>query len=211
MKYKLIVIIVAFLTASVQTNAQNVWGQILNGLVQGASQSIEVATLKKVLNNPNLQSADMKKYLTNYHNGDAFMKLGSYKNAAECYATAWLTASGTNDTYLKKLWVNYGWAQDTTAKLENAQSLAGISTYSSGSSISDGYVGGDYNSYSSGSSSSSASKSRVCSLCNGTGMKITEHYGAGQRKYCSTCGKTVSTGHMHVRCDMCKGTGTLNY
>ena len=54
-------------------------------------------------------------------------------------------------------------------------------------------------------------KDFVLAVGGGTGMKITEHYSAGQRKYCATCGKTVGTGHMHVRCDMCNGTGNLNY
>ncbi len=77
-------------------------------------------------------------------------------------------------------------------------------------------VGGGYvhngNTGNAGSSSSSPTptKSRVCSLCSGTGMKIAEHYGQG-KKYCSICGKSVLMGHMHVRCDMCKGTGRLNY
>ena len=75
-----------------------------------------------------------------------------------------------------------------------------------------GYVyGGGTGNTGSSPSGSTPTKSRTCSLCGGTGMKITEHYSAGQRKYCATCGKTVGTGHMHVWCDMCKGTGKLNY
>lgn len=204
------VMVVLFL-ASVHVNAQNVWGQLLSGLVNGVAQGIELRTLKNVIDNPSLQSEDMKNYLANYRNGDAFMAVYDYKNAAESYAAAWLTGTGTGDPYLKKLWMDYGWAEDTTAKLENACSFAGIDLHSSGSSANGGYDTGFSSGYSSDNSSPST-KSRVCSLCHGTGLKIKESYvGSSQRKYCSTCGKTVMGGHSHVRCDMCKGTGTLNY
>lgn len=209
---KILSLFLILFVASTNLNAQNVWGQILNGLVQGAAKGVELGTLKNIINNPSLQSADMKNFLAKYRNGDAYMSKGDYKNAAECYAGAWLIANKTRDVYLQKLWTDYGWGKDTTLKVENACSLAGIQLNSSSGNYSGGYNSGLSNGYSSGSSSSSSSnQSRVCSLCHGTGMKITEHYGAGQRKYCSICGKTVSTGHMHVRCDMCNGTGRLNY
>lgn len=207
---KVISLLVILFVFSTNVSAQSILGQLLNGFVQGASQGIEIGTLKNIINNPDLQSADMRNYLANYRNGDAYMSKGDYKNAAESYAAAWLIGYRTSDVYLKKLWTDYGWAKDTNAKMQNACSLAGIDTYSSGSSNTGVYETGVTNSYSSGSSSSS-NQSRVCSLCKGTGLKIKEYYGAGQRKYCSTCGKEVSTGHMHVRCDMCKGTGRLNY
>lgn len=91
----------------------------------------------------------------------------------------------------------------TTCSLTRRQSSADVG---------GGYVySGSTGTTSSSSSSSTPAQSRVCSLCGGTGLKITEHYSAGQKKYCETCGKTVFTGHMHVWCDMCKGTGRLNY
>ena len=215
MKHKnILTVIVILFTTFTNVNAQNFFGQLLNSFVQGASQGIEIATLKKVINNPSLQSTDMKNYLANYRNGDAYMTKGDYRNAVESYSAAWNIAVASRDMYLKKLWSDYGWAQDTTTKMNKARSLAGISTNSSAGYFSGGYDYEGSNSYSSGSSSSSSSssqKSRVCSLCKGTGLKIKEHYGAGQRKYCSTCGKEVSTGHMHVRCDLCNGTGSLNY
>lgn len=207
---KVISLLVILFVFSTNVSAQSILGQLLNGFVQGASQGLEIGTLKRIINNPDLQSADMRNYLANYRNGDAYMSKGDYKNAAESYAAAWLIGYRTSDVYLKKLWTDYGWAKDTKAKMQNACSLAGIDTDSSGSSNTGVYDTGVTNSYSSGGSSSS-NQSRVCSLCKGTGLKIKEYYGAGQRKYCSTCGKEVSTGHMHVRCDMCKGTGRLNY
>lgn len=205
-----LILLVAIFATSANVNAQNVWGQLLNGLVQGASQGLEIRTLNKIINDPSLQSADMKNYLANYRNGDAYMSNGNYKNAAESYAAAWLIGTRTGDACLKKLWTNYGWAKDTNAKVEKACSLAGINLHSSSSGDVGVYDTGVSNSYSSGSSSSS-NQSRICSLCKGTGLKIKEYYGAGQRKYCTTCGKKVSTGHMHVMCDMCNGTGRLNY
>ena len=70
---KVISLLVVLFVLSTNVSAQNIWGQLLNGLVQGTSQGLEIGTLKKIINNPNLQSADMRNYLANYRNGDAYM------------------------------------------------------------------------------------------------------------------------------------------
>ena len=65
-----------------------------------------------------------------------------------------------------------------------------------------------------GSSSGTSSSSRVCRVCNGTGLKISEPWmgsQTSQRKWCSTCGKYVLRTHQHVRCDNCNGTGRVKY
>lgn len=212
-KNVVIMMLVMFAT-SMNVSAQGVWKQLVGGFMQGVSQGVEIATLEKIVKNPSLQSADMKNFLNCYRNGEAYMSNGNYAMAAESYAGAWNIASTSNDVYLKKLWTDYDWAKITSTQMNKARQLAGTSVnYSNG-----GYGVGDVydtpNSYSSGSqssSSSSSSSSRVCRLCKGTGLKIKEYYSAGQRKYCSTCGKEVGTGHTHVVCDLCNGTGRLNY
>lgn len=208
---KLFVLICCLMGVSINANAQKLFQQILGGVLQGAAQGIEVGTLNRYINNSSIQSADMKNYLYYYRNGCILMEQNDYYNAAQNYAKSWLIANGTKDQYLKTLWVNYGWAQDTNKKLEYACSLAGIDLSSSGGGAAN-YSSGYTNSYSGSSTSTTTTSSRVCSLCNGTGLKIKESYvGASQRKYCATCGKQVSGGHSHVRCDMCSGTGRLNY
>lgn len=200
------------LCMSVRMDAQSFLEQALTGIVQGISQGLEIGTLKKVISTPSMQSQEMKEYLKKYNQGEMCMSNNDYYNAAQNYAGAWSVAISSSDPYLKKLWTSYGWMEDTKKKVISSCSLAGlenpfaVNTYQSVGT----YNYGTTNTYSSGSNSSS-SKSRVCSLCKGTGLKIKEYYSSGQRKYCSTCGKQVGTGHIHVRCDLCSGSGRLNY
>lgn len=208
------IIITLFTCMSVHVNAQNILEQILSGLAQGANAALESSTLNKIINNPSMQSTDMKNYLSSYRKGDEYASAGDYMNAAECYCGAWLTATRTKDNALKTLWTKYGWMKDTKSKIESACSLAGIEnpfavTYNQ--QVGGGTVGsGMSNSYSSGSSSSSSS-SHVCRLCNGTGRKIVEHYAAGERKFCNECNARRSAGHSHVFCDLCSGKGVCSY
>lgn len=213
---RLITAFVMILCMSLQLQAQNIWKSILNGVAQGTSQVLEANTIKKVLNNPSLQSADVQNYLKFYRLGEVYAAQGDYANAAESYCGAYNIASASRDKVLKTVWNKYGWADDTKNKVVAACANAGIPNpfvpatnyQSAGSSYSPGVS----SSYSSGSSSSSRSTThRVCTLCNGTGLKIKEHYSAGQRKYCNICCAEKGTGHMHVRCDLCSGTGKLNY
>lgn len=207
-RYFIIGIAVSMCTA-INANAQSFLEKMLDSVIKGAAQGIETGTLQKYINDPSLQSADMANYLSHYRKGDALMAEQDYYNAAQNYASAWIIATRTNDQYLKILWTKYGWAQDTNKKLANAKSLAGIdtSTYGGSADYSSGYTN------SSGSSTTTTTtSSRKCSLCKGTGLKIKESYvGHSQRKYCTTCGKEVMGGHSHVRCDLCNGTGILNY
>lgn len=212
---KIIVAVCASILTFGSVDAQNVWGSLLKGVTQGAAQALEVKTIKRVLNNPSLQSADMKNYLKLYNMGETYVAQGDYANAAESYCGAYNIASASNDNVLKTVWTKYGWAADTKNKVVASCANAGIpnpfnaaENYQSAGT----YNPGMSSSYSSGGSSSSSTKtSRVCSLCNGTGLKIKEHYSAGQKKYCNICNMMKGTGHMHVRCDLCSGTGRLNY
>ena len=49
-----------------------------------------------------------------------------------------------------------------------------------------------------------------CTWCNGTGEVVKDdafELGMGGTKYCSKCGKTVSTSHYHAPCPYCHGKG----
>ena len=65
-----------------------------------------------------------------------------------------------------------------------------------------------------GSSSGHSNSTRICNVCNGTGLKISERWMGSitsQEKWCNICGKFVLFTHKHVRCNYCKGTGKLDY
>lgn len=196
-----------FLVATLSMSAQSFLESMLSGVLQGVTKGIEANQLQKIIDTPSLQSQDMQNYLAYYRKGTECAKSGNNYDAAQNYASAFMIGWGTNDQILKKLWNDYGWYKDTKNKVVSYCSLAGIpNPFEVGSSGNAGnYSNG------SGSSPSTSTTSRVCNLCHGSGLKIKEYYGAGNRTFCSICQKNVSIGHKHVQCDLCGGTGTLNY
>lgn len=191
--------LIFIILASISAKA-DIWGDLAKGLVNSANAATEQALLQKYINTPSAHSKDMKAFLNNLRNGQQAYAEGDYSTAHANFYNANVTASVTNDRYLKLIHQKYGLRDQINSAILECRSMLGMSNDFSGSS----------SSYSS-SGSSSSSSSRKCSLCKGTGLKITEHYSAGTTKWCATCKKTVGTGHQHVRCDLCGGTGTLNY
>lgn len=199
----LIILIFGLSNSSVMAG---VWGDLAKGLLNSANAASEQALLQKYINTPSMHSNDMKSFLNYVNNGQKAFEQGDYSTAHANFYNANVKASYTKDRYLKLLHQKYGWMEEINNAILQCRSMLGMSNDFSGGA--SGYVGGGT---SGSSSSSSSSSSRVCSLCNGTGLKIAEHYSAGTTKWCSTCSKNVGTGHQHVRCDMCGGTGSLNY
>lgn len=187
------------------------WGQLGKSLLNGlntAAQMTEQQMVENYINSPSQHSADMKKFLSLIEQGSQQYAQGEYSVAWGRFVDAQKVAQNTTDRYLNLAYYKYGWKQQVesyTVSAWNASDVGG------GSSSSYYNSGGSYSTGGSSSSSSSSSSSRKCSLCNGTGLKISEHYSAGQTKWCDICKKNKGTGHQHVRCDMCNGTGTLNY
>lgn len=207
MRIKRLFLLVVFCKMTVCLSGQGLLGQILSGITKGLSQGVEVNMLQKVIDNPSLQSADMQKFLSSYRKGTECYNEQNYYDAAQNFAGAYLVATNTNDQYLIKLWNNYGWYKDVKDKVVSNCALAGIPNpfVVNGSSGTESYPSG------STSAGTTTSSCRICNLCHGTRLKIKEYYGAGQRTYCSMCNKNVSIGHKHVQCDLCGGTGKLNY
>ncbi len=168
-------------------------------------------TVGAVLKNPNLQSADMKNFFAFINAGHNSFNAGKYGDAVSHYSEARKIANSTSDRILRKVYLNYGvkaqldgWYSNayTQYKLQNpsqpAESSSSVSAFSSG---------GFYSVPSTGGSTTTQTKT-VCRLCGGTGRKIKEYYSSGQRKWCSICNREVGTGHQHVTCDLCHGTGS---
>lgn len=179
-------------------------GDILNSLSEGL-------TIGAVLKNPNLQSADMKNFFAFINAGHNSFNSGQFGDAVSHYKEARNIAARTNDRILRKVYLNYGikaqldeWYNNAYAqyKLQNpskpAESSGSVSVFSGG---------GFYTAPSTGGSTTTTTKT-VCRLCGGTGRKIKEYYSSGQRKWCSICNREVGTGHQHVTCDLCHGTGS---
>ncbi len=65
----------------------------------------------------------------------------------------------------------------------------------------------------SSTSTSSEKRSRVCSVCKGKGNYVHSQYmgaaTAGKKTWCSECNESVHYGHMHRRCETCRGTGVI--
>lgn len=204
-----IFLVVVALVAGTSAIKADIWGELGKGLLKGLQQTnaaVEQATVEKYINTPAAHSADMKKYLNYINNGNEAYQQGKYATAWNNYFSAQRIGLNTTDHYLKLLHNKYGWSKEIGQMLVATQGMG-----DDGSTISTGYTDSYSGGGSSTTSTSSSSTGRVCSLCKGTGLKIAEHYSAGQTKWCSTCNKTVGTGHQHVRCDLCKGTGHLDY
>lgn len=196
--YGLLILILA----SVPVKA-DIWGELAKGLVNSASVATEQALLQKYINTPSMHSKDMKAFLNYLNNGQNAYAEGDYSTAHSNFYNANVTASYTNDQYLKLIHQKYGLKEEINNAILQCRTMLGLSNDFSGGA--NNYVGGSSN------STSTSTSSRKCNLCKGTGLKIAEHYSAGTTKWCATCQKTVGTGHQHVRCDLCGGTGTLNY
>lgn len=187
----------------IRMSAQNL-GSILGSIGEGL-------TISTVLRNPNMQSADMKNFFTFINAGHSSFNQGKYGDAVSHYSEARKIVNATNDKILQKVYFNYGiktkldeWYSNayTQYKLQNpsqpTESSSSFSTYS----------GELFNTVPSTSGTTTTQTKTECRLCHGTGKKIKEYYGAGQRTWCSICNKEVSVGHKHVTCDLCHGTGS---
>lgn len=184
----------------------DIWGKLAKGLVNSASVATEQAVLQKYINTPSMHSKDMKAFLNYLKNGKNAYAEGDYSTAHSNFYNANVTASCTNDQYLKLIHQKYGLKEEISEAILQCRTMLGLSNDFSGGV--DNYIG---NGSSNSTPSSTSTSSRKCTLCNGTGLKIKEYYSAGMTKWCATCQKNVGTGHQHVRCDMCNGTGTLDY
>lgn len=177
-------------------------GRILGSIGEGL-------TINAVLKNPNLQSADMKNFFTFIQAGNSCYNAGKFGDAVSHYTEAKNIVYRTNDNILKKVYYNYGVKDQlqelysnayTQYKLQNPGQPQETFTTAAPS------YGGTYSNSNTNSNSSAQTKT-LCRLCGGTGLKIKEHYSAGQHKWCTICNKEVGTGHLHVTCDLCHGSG----
>lgn len=170
----------------------------------------EGLTIGAVLKNPNLQSTDMKNFYAFINAGHNCYNNGKYGEAMSHYSEANNIVCRTNDKILIKVYYNYGmkdnlvkWYNNAYAKYKLENPTVPQQNYVP--STTQGYFGNTYSAPS--TTQQNTTQKSVCRLCKGTGLKIKEHYSSGQRKWCYTCNKEVGTGHLHVRCDLCNGTG----
>lgn len=191
----------------------------------------ETILLKQIIDNPNLQSADMKNYLAFLNAGHNSYNNGKYAEAMSHYSEASKIISSTNDQNLRKLYNNYGWAKVLNDSYNNAYAqykltnpslpqTGSSNSYSNGgySSGSVGtYSGGTVNNYSSGTTTSSKTQKyqktahpRKCVKCLGRGTcgmchgKGTYYVMAGKNSRTITCPHCSGTG----KCQVCMGSGT---
>lgn len=195
----------------------------------------DAIVLKTLINNPNLQSYDMKNFMAFVKAGSECNNKGKYGDAMSHFTEASKIINQTRDQNLRKLYYNYGWREElekcynhayTQYKLANP-SLPQTSTsnsysnggYSSGSggSYSGGsvgtYSGGTVNNNSSGNNSNS-SKSyqktahpRKCGACSGSG-KCGTCNGKGTYNQMSSGVKTCPSCGGRGTCGACNGSGT---
>lgn len=188
---------------SVGASAQSL-GDILGSLGEGL-------TVSAVLKNPNMQSADMKNFFAFINAGHSSFNEGKYGDAVSHYSEARKIVNATNDKILQKVYLNYGVKAQLDEWYSNAYTQYKLHNPSqpveSSGSVSGFSGGGFYTAPSTGGTTTTQTKT-VCRLCGGTGRKIKEFYSAGQHKWCATCNREVGTGHQHVTCDLCHGTGS---
>ena len=130
-----------------------------------------------------------------------------------------------------KWWIvdsNYNMSYETDMPSPGFGSLTFVNTVSKGETTmpkhntGGGYTSGGYNNGSSSGGSRNTTNSgttkstptrHTCPLCHGNKTIVRESgvptYGMGDRRYCSTCGKTywASSGHSHIPCTQCHGKG----
>lgn len=191
---KKIILFFAMLSFGSQAYSQN-WGQLLG-------QMGEAILLNQIVENPNLQSADMKNYLAYLRAGHSSYNSGDYEEAVSYYTSASKIISATRDQNLLKLYNNYGWGKVLNESYNNAytkyqatkkQSYSSSGSSSSSSSIFGG-TAGSVQEHKCGVCHATGK----CSTCNGTGISTNtgRTCGAcGGRRICQTCNGTGVSGH----------------
>lgn len=200
MKKTILAIIVCWAFAAQQTSAQN-FGQILGQLGEGL-------TLGAVVKNKKLQSADMKNYVAYVEQGNQYYNAAKYSEAMKSYQAAYQIVANTYDSNLKKLYTSYGWGKTLQENFNNAQTRYNAQHPEIQQQMTQCYSGGyNYTAPATSGTTTTATPKTTCRLCGGTGRQIKLFYSAGQTTMCYTCGKEVPTGHRHVICSLCYGSG----
>lgn|SRR5574344_100717 len=209
-----ITVVIFVLLFSSNAFSQN-WGQL------GATIG-ETIILKKIINNPNLQSVDMRNYIAYVNSGTSSYNSGNYADAVNSYLAAMKIANNTSDYNLKLLYNKYQWAQTLLQDYNNANSMyqAQLRTQQQQQQTQQSTqqsMGGTVYNYSTPSSSSSTTTQSTgktahpkrctqcggtgrCHLCNGRGVYSPTM--SGKEVRCSKCGG-------NGRCVLCGGSGSL--
>ena len=223
---KKLILLLLIVTFGLKANSQN-FGEILG---RSLGQVGEAILLKKIIENPNLQSADMQNYIYYLNSGHQSYNSANYGEEVSYYSKASNIIISTRDQNLLKLYNNYGWGKvlsdsynnayakykltNPTVPQNNTSNSYSSSGYSSGGSS---YSGGTINNYSSGSKTSTSSQGYqktahprkcnkclgrgTCGMCHGSG---TYYVMAGKNSKNVTCPHCGGTG----KCQICMGSGT---
>ena len=179
-------------------------------LGQLIGQMGEAVLLKKIVENPNLQSKDMKNFLAYFRAGHNSYNNGNYEDAISYYTSASKIISATYDQNLLKIYNKYGWKKILNDSYNNAYAKYQATKSTNQQSLVDKYSSSTKSSSNSTVSSEGTSGSvqaqkcgvchatGKCSTCHGTGISPNTKRTCGAcsgRRICTTCDGTGISGH----------------